>query len=1024
METKYFTTTTERFRSDWNNKEVLLNAQYEKIAIIQLEWTEWKNLKEEWQRVLSSPAWKKYVKNLQGLRGFTQELDECETTQQVVQAVERLIGFCPGQKQRYRAVVIRLLIVAYRRELVLFPFGILAGRCRWLGTGVRLAQLIRNELEGHFQDLEPIAFSGRDRGMTRPRVGLLLTTSLRSCSDASTALAMRIWQIALPLLPPDGLRTAFVRSVLSQLFSQMQERIRTLHPGTATPWLTVAAYENGQGLKRYRGRDPSYEWLSAGQNRLEVWSEAFRRFLQTKKTKRLGHHHTKLIRAAEYLLQLPQEEIPLTINKLTRKYIIRRAESPSKTFSEFLVDKTTSQRVVKSTIQALGQMLEWCRDEGMLPDSWRNPVHESDLPVGRITQTGKTDKEILPLRLIREMKEIIVEDDFKWPRTLESDYFSIATPEPGGREQVWSPVRAVALLVLLMLPIRSIQVRLLDSGEGDEWRYDPESHGWVKNNLSTATAGRSEGVVGRSFDHEKNRYYSGFYINTNKTAAIATGADEGYFIPWENIELLAHLSRLAEWQSIYNPLSQPISRDELKDLELEPSEALRGQLPRYYFLFRDPANRARPPSEPVSKSRLDLMFQHTLIEAERRMRARGEDVRFVARNGGRKPHYAFSLHGLRASGITHLLQAGVPVPVLAEFVAGHATILMTLHYARFGPSYVTDVIDKAAEAAARGEPQEWAGYLAAMSAEDRRLHAVAHDHVALTRLADSSPGLWAIQLDGICPVGRALCNRGALEYPHGSVPGGARNCSRCRFFITGPVFLSGQVVAFNNAVFVASERIRELDRLRKHIQVLRAQEVSPRRLIGEQSKQEALELEIDEILTSIQMRYQLIERSRALLSSDACSTDPRFPLLTLGDQVAFDLVVEQTQTDFELIDFVAQAGQLFPDQTEPSARLRKGRIMDALLADNGVEPFLFSLPEDEALAAANQLTRFLQKRVGRKGLAGLVGGSETLASLGISQEFRAVVGDARAINFDRLTSAKKVSADITPSAWQNRTRAP
>ena len=41
----------------------------------------------------------------------------------------------------------------------------------------------------------------------------------------------------------------------------------------------------------------------------------------------------------------------------------------------------------------------------------------------------------------------------------------------GVRLEMWSPVRWVALLVKLILPLRTMQVRMLDSGEADTWRY-------------------------------------------------------------------------------------------------------------------------------------------------------------------------------------------------------------------------------------------------------------------------------------------------------------------------------------------------------------------------------------------------------------------------------------------------------------------------------------------------------------------------------------------------------------------------
>lgn len=41
--------------------------------------------------------------------------------------------------------------------------------------------------------------------------------------------------------------------------------------------------------------------------------------------------------------------------------------------------------------------------------------------------------------------------------------------------EMWSPVRWVALLVKLILPLRTHQVRFLDSGEADTWRFEAGS---------------------------------------------------------------------------------------------------------------------------------------------------------------------------------------------------------------------------------------------------------------------------------------------------------------------------------------------------------------------------------------------------------------------------------------------------------------------------------------------------------------------------------------------------------------------
>ena len=61
---------------------------------------------------------------------------------------------------------------------------------------------------------------------------------------------------------------------------------------------------------------------------------------------------------------------------------------------------------------------------------------------------------------------------------------------------MWSPVRAVALLIKLILPLRTHQIRLLDSGEADTWRY--EKGKWRLNCGSLAQGNEKSRPLSRS----------------------------------------------------------------------------------------------------------------------------------------------------------------------------------------------------------------------------------------------------------------------------------------------------------------------------------------------------------------------------------------------------------------------------------------------------------------------------------------------------------------------------------------------
>jgi hypothetical protein len=106
----------------------------------------------------------------------------------------------------------------------------------------------------------------------------------------------------------------------------------------------------------------------------------------------------------------------------------------------------------------------------------------------------------------------------------------------GTRLEMWSPVRWVALLVKLILPLRTFQVRMLDSAEADTWRY--AAGNWTLNSCRLAQGSErrplQQGVFHRSAPLADGEAVAAvLYINTNKTADIAkSGPEKGYVLPW------------------------------------------------------------------------------------------------------------------------------------------------------------------------------------------------------------------------------------------------------------------------------------------------------------------------------------------------------------------------------------------------------------------------------------------------------------------------------------------------------------
>lgn len=108
--------------------------------------------------------------------------------------------------------------------------------------------------------------------------------------------------------------------------------------------------------------------------------------------------------------------------------------------------------------------------------------------------------------------------------------------------QIWSPVKAMVTFMKLHLPLRTYQVRMLDSGEADTWRYKQGQ--WVLNTKHDFALGSDKrpygkGIFRRIHDTMTGMYSTGLYINTNKTAdQNKDELERGYIIPWQNEEVL------------------------------------------------------------------------------------------------------------------------------------------------------------------------------------------------------------------------------------------------------------------------------------------------------------------------------------------------------------------------------------------------------------------------------------------------------------------------------------------------------
>ena len=373
------------------------------------------------------------------------------------------------------------------------------------------------------------------------------------------------------------------------------------------------------------------------------------------------------------------------------------------------------------------------------------------------------------------MIRILTERDVAWPKSVASEWFSWFDPDAGRWQKIWSPVRVSAMLLKLYLPLRTFQIRMLDSGEADSERYVDGQ--WVANVGVLAPSRRAvvrKGFLRKFTDRLTGRVHTGFFVNTNKTQDRSKDEDDkGYEIPWQHGDAIRVVTDLLRWQERYNPIEAPTRWADLHDAVIVRS-GRSGEFAKHgaaCFLFRDPCGTYR--NEPLTDSRLRTFWIALLNELERRVAARGEaladgsPIVFIDKRhpkSGEPLRPVYDLHTLRVTLITALAtEGGVPIPILSKCVAGHASILMTLYYVKLGVPQITEQLAEAQKKIHVEEQRNFLRFL--QSAQHKKLHLVGGEQRRLRRVGAASkfPGLLGRKRQRHLPRGRFLVQQGRPE---------------------------------------------------------------------------------------------------------------------------------------------------------------------------------------------------------------------------------------------------------------------
>ncbi|MBX8549388.1 integrase [Pseudomonas cichorii] len=579
------------------------------------------------------------------------------------------------------------------------------------------------------------------------------------------------------------------------------------------------------------------------------------------------------------------------------------------------------------------------------------------------------------------------------------------------RLEMWSPVRWVALLVKLILPLRTLQVRMLDSGEADTWRY---AAGTWEPNRGRLAQGSERRPLQQGIFRQGSPFAGGegasvvLYINTNKTADKAKqSSQKGYLLPWAlggpvHQDVCYWLEKLRNWQEKYNPISQRTSWAKLDSRHIKAKSKV--QLAGYSdacFLFRLAEARPSERHLPLTQDSLDKPWFNLLDALELRLLERrethsnGQSIKFLPPLKERKTSSKktlFPLHSLRVSLITALaLEGMVPFPILQKLV-GHSRLLMTLYYTKPGASYISDTLLNAVERLEANKEASIQSFLLDTEYGELLKKAICNNVSGIAAAIPQHPAArnavgWMPMHHGLCLVGGntselednssvgGCYNGGPLTGSpslkvHGPVPGGSRNCVRCRWFVTEPHHLPALASHFNTLAYHFDEARNACIANEKTLQDLKKQRADAEeenrpfvRIDTYRQAERAWEKSMkcfSDLAEDLVACWRLIERCKATL--DAPLGDG-MQLVAAGTVADVNIVFEESESELLQLAGVCESVEVYPDLEPGRAVFRRSQLLDAVLYRESQAPVFMLLTEQEQLIAGNMFMRHLAQKM-------------------------------------------------------------
>ena len=804
---------------------------------------------------------------------------------------------------------------------------------------------------------------GRERHIRN----LMLASTFRSTEQATTPLFRRCVEL---VLEADEKMTSQAASQLRSTCNALL-RLHNARCPTAPAQEVLFATRRATTLDDYA----SFAQLREKNSRLQVWSDWFEKFVKATRDTQGGTRRTVCAEFGDFLCSL--SDPPMSPLEVTRAIINDYSSGNRACYRGYLAATGASPDTKNRRLTLMAQFFDFVNER--LRASHQGEPSEApwlaqpiDIKLDRFNEPPRsgTTRTAIAAHVMEEMRLVLTEKDYAWSRS-QGGWTHLVNEETRELEYVWCPSVAIMLYLLLSLPLRSLQARLLDSGEGDAHVFDFNRLAMVPNPGQLPVDGvidpsRKEGFLQVMPSGMLDVVdIVGIWVSVNKCS------DTGYSIPWVSDDLLRHLKYQHDWVRRYAVRPNLHGIVDAQGLRNIPEEWSLNKK-RFFCLFRDASVGGQlDPSLPVSRQKLLLLWTELCAEAERRINGRAmsdsQRVKLVTMSESGKVRARHDIHTLRVSGITDLLDRGVPLNIVQEYVAGHATYVMTLWYDKPSPGQLRRALQMAQANA--GQSQVPIPKFSDSEVEEMRPYLVGNPayqgmYTGFDALAKNG-GLLQFRMSGICPGTR--CEEGGLTANGriAAVPVGDRgpSCPQCRFWLTGPAFLLGQTIEGNQLILKIRNKVQSLDSLRGSI--LEAEDAKDfGRADLMRGHADIEERELNDMLSEWWHRMKMFEASvklldeyRAFENGKNGEESERQLLLVANDcneELSFSF---KKATELELKHFLSTCSELLPHYVLETTAVRDlemavGKFL-AINSHDELTKLYFQLDDKQRLTAAN-----------------------------------------------------------------------